>query len=242
VAFGRIDAWSDLDLYVVVDDDRVDETFRAVEAALECVSGIRRKCEIPHPPESGIAQAFYRLEGTSEHLLVDLAVLKRSAPDKYLQPEIHGDAVVAFDKSSATTTRPLDVEAFVERIRARVERLRGRIDMFAPFVVREIERGNGVEAIDLYRVVVLDSLLEVLRIRHGPLQFDFRTRYVHRELPPAVVAGFERLAFVRDLDDLSGKHREALAWFHETVALLDDAEVRSRLSDIRGQHHASAHE
>jgi len=113
--------------------------------------------------------------------------------------------------------------------------------MFAPFVVKEIERGNGVEATDLYRVVVLDSLLEALRIRHNPIHFDFRTRYVHRELPPAVVAGFERLAFVRDLDDLRGKHREALAWFHETVALIDDAEVRRRLLGIRGQLDASAH-
>ena len=30
VAFGRIDDWSDIDLYLVVDDDKVDDAFAAV--------------------------------------------------------------------------------------------------------------------------------------------------------------------------------------------------------------------
>ena len=33
-AWGRLDAWSDLDLYVVVDDDEVDEAFRKADEAL----------------------------------------------------------------------------------------------------------------------------------------------------------------------------------------------------------------
>ena len=56
------------------------------------------------PPASGIYQKFYHLAGTSEFLLVDLAVMTVAAPDKFLVREIHDDAVASFDKDG--TVRP----------------------------------------------------------------------------------------------------------------------------------------
>ena len=56
-AWGRVDAWSDIDLYLVVEDDRVEDAMREVEAALVRIARIEQKLEAPHPPASGIAQA-----------------------------------------------------------------------------------------------------------------------------------------------------------------------------------------
>lgn len=95
-AFDRIDEWSDIDLYLVVDDKRVDETFLAVEAALKSMSLIKQKYNVSHPPESGLFQTFYKLEDASEYLIIDLAVLTLSSPDKFLETEIHGNAVFYF--------------------------------------------------------------------------------------------------------------------------------------------------
>lgn len=229
-AFQRIDAWSDLDLYLVVDDAAVPETFRAVEKALNGVSPIRRKHEVAWPPASGIHQAFYRLEGTSEFLLIDLAVMKVTAPDKFLAREIHGDAVFLFNKDGAVQIPPLDAEGFVRGLLERRGRLVERIELFAPFVSKEIARGNWLEVLDLYRTLVLSSLVEALRMRHAPLHYDFRMRYVQRELPSEVVRRLERLAFVRDPDELAAKVDEALAWFHETIEAVGEAEVRKRVS------------
>ena len=51
------------------------------------------------------------------------------------------------------------------------------------FVQKEIGRKNHVEALELFRGLTLAALVEALRMKHNPLQYDFRTRYMCRELP-----------------------------------------------------------
>lgn len=225
----RLDPWSDIDLYVVVDDAKIPEAFEAIEKALRALSPIRQKYEVPHPPEPGIAQAFYRLERASEFLLVDLAILKRSAPDKYLEREIHGEAVFHINRDGAVVIPPLDADAFVAKLLERKERLRARLELFGPFVQKEIHRGNWLEVLDLYRVLVLGSLIEVLRMRHRPAHYAFGMRYVHSELPADAVRRLERLAFVRDAEDLLRKVPDALQWFREEIDEIREGEVRDRL-------------
>ena len=228
-AFRRVDEWSDIDLYAVVADDRIPETFRAVEDALAHLSPIRRKYEPAWPPESGTAQAFYRIAGTSEHLLVDLAVFKRSAPNKFLEPELHGEAVFSFNKGDAVQPPALDLDAFVAKLVDRRDRLAARVELFGPFVTKEIHRGNWLEALAEYQVEVLDSLVQVLRMKYHPAHYGFRMRYVHYELPPEVVVRLERLSYVRDPEDLEMKYPEAVAWFREAVVGITEDEVRSRI-------------
>lgn len=227
-AYHRVDAWSDLDLYVVVDDDRLPDAFPAVEGALRTLAPIERKYEVPWPAESGIAQAFYRLQGASPYLLVDLAVMKASAPDKFLEPELHGPAVFYLNPSGLTPPA-LDLEAFLAKLKGRLDRLRTRFDLFAMFVDKELNRGNSLEALDAYQVMVFDPLVEVLRMRHGPFHYAFRMRYVHYEFPQDVVRRLERLAFVRDAADLEAKSAEAGAWFRETAGSIDLERIRSEL-------------
>lgn len=230
-AFRRVDQWSDIDLYAVVDDDAVPETFPVVERTLRSLAPIRRKHVVTWPPASGIYQAFYHLEGTSEFLLVDLAVLTLSAPDKFLAREIHGDAVFLFNKEGKVRVPPLDREAFVRGLLERRTRLLERMEFFGPFVSKEIFRGNWLEALDFYRALVLQALVEALRMKHGPVHYDFRMRYVYRELPPEVLRRLERLAFVAGPEDVAAKHEEAISWFREAVAAVDEAEVQRRVGD-----------
>ena len=55
-AFDRIDEWSDIDLYLVVDDKNVNEMFLTVEKILNSLSSIKQKYEVLHPPSSGLFQ------------------------------------------------------------------------------------------------------------------------------------------------------------------------------------------
>lgn len=47
IAFDRIDEWSDVDLYLVVDDDRVNQAFQDVEKTLQSLSPIKQKYDVP---------------------------------------------------------------------------------------------------------------------------------------------------------------------------------------------------
>ena len=231
-AFNRVDAWSDIDLYVVVEDGMVPPTFEAIENVLTALSPIQIRHEVSWPAPSGIFQRFYRLENASEFLLVDLAVLKVSAPDKFLVREIHGDAVFHFNKRGAVSIPPLDQEAFVRGLLDHRKRLVERMELFGPFVDKELRRGNPLEALEFYRALVLPSLVEALRIRYGPRHYDFRMRYVYRELPPELVRRLERLAFVADTNDLETKNREAAAWFRTEIQKVDETEIRRLVSGI----------
>lgn len=224
-AFHRIDEWSDIDLYLVVDDKKIHETFLTFEKALKTLSPIKQKYEILHPPQSGIFQAFYRLQNTNEYLVIDLAVLTLSSPDKFLEPEIHGDAVFYFNKSGKVKPPPLDKDALGKKLQERLKRLQAKFDMFNNFVQKEINRGNHLEAIDLYYAVTLTTLVEALRIRHHPIHHNFKMRYIHYELPPKTIEKLKHLYFVKNEKELQEKYHKAVKWFQETMSQINQKEI-----------------
>jgi hypothetical protein len=217
-AFGRVDEWSDININVVVDDDKIDETFSQVEKALTKLSPIRLKYEAPKATWQDMSQAFYRLEKASDYNLIDLAVLKLSKQDKFLEPRIHGNAVFYFKKGEKISPAPLDVQEFMNSVKKRLLRLKVRFDMFNCFVQKEINRKNYLEALDLYYNITLASLIEALRMIHNPFHYDFKMRYIHYELPPDVIKRLEWLYSIRGLEDLQGKYEEASEWLSSLVA------------------------
>ena len=217
-AWGRIDAWSDIDLNVFVQEGTFDEAFRAVEESLRTLSPIEHTFVAHWPAEGGMQQKFYRLSRADPFLVVDLAVLTPSATEKFLEPELHGDSVVYFDKTGVTKVPRLDRREFDRKLWERLATLRDQTEMFHVFVEKEMNRGNWIEAISEYRAYVVGPLLEALRMKHGPLHHRFRTRYVHYELPGEVVEHLQSLLYVRDADDLRKKYAEGLRWFREVAA------------------------
>jgi hypothetical protein len=222
IAFGRVDQWSDVDLQIVVDDDRVEDAFGVVESALEELSPIDATFRFPEPVWHGHSQAFYRLRDASPYLLLDLVVMKLGGENRFLQYEIHGRPFVYFDKSGVVVPEAFDGAAMSEKIRGRVQSHRARFDMFQVMVTKEIERGNPIEAVVYYHGATLRPLVEMLRTRYAPVRHDFHTRYVYHELPEAVVRRLEPLFFPSDLADLAAKRREAERWFEEVSRELGD--------------------
>ncbi len=218
IAFNRLDEWSDIDLYLVVDDDKVDEAFLVVEKVLKTLSPIKQKLEVKQLPWPGVSQAFYRMEGSTEYLLIDFVVLKLSGPEKFLAPEIHGKAVFYFNKSDKIKVEAFDNDFLNKSLLERLVRLRDRFAMFNIFVQKEINRGNYIEALSLYHSLTLGSIVDALRIKHSPFHHDFKTRYVQYELPKEIIEKLENLYFVRDKKDLEKKYREATEWFKKMVA------------------------
>ncbi len=225
VAFGRVDEWSDLDINLVVDDGMIDEAFLSVEKALHLLSPIQQKFEVVHPPDSGIHQAFYRLKNTSEYLLIDLAIFKPCSSDKFLETELHGNPIFYFKKNNLVKTSRFDKNEFGKKVRKRLSRLKSRFNMFNIFVQKEINRGNHIEAADLYQNITLASLTEALRIRHNPVHYNFKTRYIHYELPPETVEKLQSLYFVKDERDLQEKYNKATKWFHKIVSEIAESKI-----------------
>jgi predicted nucleotidyltransferase len=235
-AFNRIDEWSDIDLYAVVDNEKVDATFLAAERALESLSPIKQKLKTPQLPWPGVFQTFYKLENASEFLLIDLAVLKPSASEKFLEPRIHGNVIFYFNKNDTVKAAPFDKEAFFKKVYGRLEMLQARFGMFNSLVQKEIYRGNYLEAMEWYKVFTLAALVEALRIKHDPMHHDFRMRYVYYELPHETAKRLENLYSIKDMKDLQQKYDEATKWYKETISTLNPSLPSLELSPTRKDH------
>lgn len=224
-AFNRIDEWSDIDLYLVVDDKKVGEAFLTFENALRLLSPIKQKYEVLQLPWPRVYQTFYKLEDASEYLVIDLVVLVPSSPEKFLEPEIHGSVVFYFNKSNKAKRRTLNKDASIKKLQERLERLQASFDMFSIFVQKEINRRNYLEAMSLYHTLILAPLTEALRIRYNPIHHDFKMRYIHYEVPSEIIKKLEHLFFVRDENDLQEKYYEAVELFKDVMSEIDQKEI-----------------
>ncbi len=216
-AFDRVDEWSDIDLQVDVQDDHVAEIFPLVEATLAALSPIELRYEIPQPAWHGHAQVFYRLRDTSKFLLLDFVVIQHSNANKFLEPEIHGHALVHFDKANVTAPPTWDQSAHANKLRARLNTLRVTFDLFQIMTLKELARHNDIEALMFYHSFTLRPLVEVLRMQHAPARYNFHTRYLYYDLPKAIVRELDALFFVANADELRVKRERAAAWFYATL-------------------------
>jgi hypothetical protein len=232
-AWKRIDEWSDVDLQLDVDDNRVTDTVLAVEAALQSLTTISLKYEIPQPAWHGHWQSFYVFEDASPFLALDLAILKHSSKNKFLESPIHGKAIVHFDKSNVTSdaSNPFNRDTFLSQIKARLDVLPVVFEIFQSLTLKELNRGNTIEAMQYYHNFTLRPLIEVLRIKYNPIHYNFHTRYVHYELPAEVVKRLESLYFLSNGDDLRHKHEQAGTFFRDVLKSVSIEEVKRRIKN-----------
>jgi hypothetical protein len=232
-SFNRVDEWSDIDLQVVADDDRVADVVAVSEKVFQELSPIELRYELPQPTWHGHWQAFYRLKEAGPFLMLDFVVMQQSNQNRFLQPEIHGKPVVHFDKANIVQPPAFDATTFAQQIQTRLETMRVLFDLFQVLTLKELNRHNWIEAIAFYQNYTLRPLVEALRIRHDSARYNFSTRYVHYNLPAEAVKRLEPLFFVANADDLHAKFAEAQQWFWETAMQIDIEDVRRQLEQAK---------
>ena len=226
-AFGRADEWSDVDLQVDVDDAKVAETFAAVEAALAEIATVDLVYVVPEPAWHGHSQRFYRFADAPSWLMLDLCVIRQSNPGKFIEPELHGNARVLFDRTGLFGQPPrVDRAAMEQAVRAKLAALTVRFELFQPLVTKEIWREHPIDAWHFYQGLTLAPLITLLRMQHDPLRYDWSARYLHHLLPKTEADKLTRLSYVGSAAELPARQTEAVAWFRN---LANSLKARSRL-------------
>jgi len=224
-AFGRADEWSDLDLYVLAEDEAVDDVLSALEGALDSTAGIAAAHRAPEPTPHGHAQAFYRLTDAVPFLVVDLVVLRRSVPERFLERQLHGTPVVLFDRTGEIVATELDGDAHRAALEQRLTALRERFEVFQAFVTKEVRRGNAIGAIEAFHVLTMRPLVEVLGMRHVPERSSYGAHYAHLDYPRPAVDRLARLWYPAGVGSVEAHRAEAESWFYEVA---DDVADRLR--------------
>lgn len=223
-ATGRTDEWSDIDVQAVVEDDRVDDTFDRVHAALEALSPIERRHRFAEPMWHGHSQEVLSLRDADPCHFLDFVVMKRSSGDRLLEPERHGNAEVLFDKERILEPAPLDRAAHAAKMRRRFPELRELFFLLQNLVTKSVRRGIVPDAVHFYQGYTVRPLVELLRMRHCPDRYDFGVRYLDRDLPDPLRREIADLVLPRSLAEVEQKRARAEALFRETLAALDRGE------------------
>ncbi len=217
VSFNRTDEYSDIDLMIIAEDDRISDTFTVIEDALKGVSEIELIYEVSEVRAEGFYQKFYRLKGAGRFMLIDLAIFPLSAEDKFLEREIHSEPLVYFDKGDYTKCDPINLEEYTTKIDKIKSENKTRFDIFEMIFEKNMNRGLYIEALDFYYFIAIPSLILALRLIHSPFHYAFRSKYIHYDLPLDDVKRLESLFFVKDREDLNAKYKVLKEWFYEVA-------------------------
>lgn len=206
IAFNRIDDYSDIDLAVECEKEIIPSLIEKTEKVLEEVIGIDFRYEIKQNFFAGMDQIFYRFKNTSPFLLLDIGFLRHSEPkESFVQPEIHGEVKVHFDKIGMTEMKELEKGEWDKKMAARIEALKERYEVFKIMPLKELPRNNNVDGFAFYFSFYLNTLVELLRIKYKPFRYNFGLRYLKYDLPADVFAEIEPLVFIKDAEDLKAK-------------------------------------
>jgi hypothetical protein len=225
-SFGRDDEYSDLDFAIIVTDDFEQQAALLIEEIMQSIAPITKKFILPQPTWHGFWQGFYKLDDPNPYLLLDICIIKESAPSYFTEVEMHGTPVIFFDKTGKVGTEHVDMQEIKALLPRRIERIKFIVELLSNFVDKELFRQRLIDAVDLYYGMYLRSLVELLRIKYDPARFSFGCRYLSFALPPAEYSGIKDLFFVADEVDLLNKKERVLAMIK---ALLEE-DLLARLS------------
>ena len=207
-ALRTVDAYSDIDLWLSVADGQKDAVLDLVRTVLQRIAPLELEHETPHPHPL-LRQVFFRLEGASPFLLLDLCVQARSRSGAFREGV---DAVkVLFDKGNVIRFQPWDEAE--EALQERAEALIKAFPVRQVWVEKNIRRGLFLEALGAYHAYSLEPLTELLRLVHAPRKSDFGLKDVDKDLPRDVVEELERFYRISSLDELAERHREVCERF-----------------------------
>jgi hypothetical protein len=188
-----------------------------IERALSALAPIEVRYELPQPAWHGHWQCFYRIAGTSPHLFIDVVLMERSNPRRFVEREIHGEPRILHDPENLLAPPSLDLGAMERTRSAAIARYRARAPLVRSVMEKELARGRILDALGFYRSLVLDPIVHVLRIRHCPARHDFAWRYLDRDVPREPLERLRSLAFPT-ADTLAENSRLAQDWLDELLA------------------------
>ncbi|AUD65909.1 hypothetical protein BK011_09510 [Tenericutes bacterium MZ-XQ] len=221
-ATNRMDEYSDLDLSLVVSDDQVEHTFDLFEAFLKDHFTIIRKYRVPEPTWHGLSQCFFQISDVTDHLYLDIAVIKESLPDKLMEKDRHGIANVWFDRKHIYDGSP----SSEKDMRIRGKKLYESVTQSDFLMILEINKGIArkqfIDVFPTYFTFISRHLGIMLNLKHRPERADFNLRYGRLDYSKEDVKLIEDSFKVSDIESLSIQFSKIQARYQELKTELFD--------------------
>ena len=215
-ALNAVDKYSDLDVWIDVKDGFEEKVMEKIEKTLSKIALVDFSFEKQHPHPK-IRQKFFHLKGSSEFFIIDVCLQSHSRKFWYSK-ENQGEKVkILFDNAKIIKFRKLNKKKFRKEMLERAKALEKTFLFFQCWVKKEVFRNRFLDALKYYHSLVLEPLVEILRIRFEPTKRDFHLKQVSKDLPKGIVKRVEKLYKVGDIKEILPKTEKANKLFFKTV-------------------------
>ncbi len=201
VAEGYADEFSDIDLWVDIDDGQDKAVLTLIEKFISS--------------ENELDVNFG--EGISPPYTHQVYHLKHMNPYHFIEITLHSHSneiglfdslrkiKVLFDKDGATSFKPFDKASYEKMLQERKKFLIEKIEIGELSVTKEITRGQFMDALHNYQFWLVEPLIELARIKYAPLKITYGLKHGSRDLPKDVATEIESLYLFTSLENLKNK-------------------------------------
>ena len=171
------DIYSDLDIWLSVDDDMLLSIYDEVEVALKSVAPIDYKYVLKRSGELG--HNVYHLKGMNEFLTLDINSQKISRNISHRENVDFYEMI--FDKSNVIKIEPLKPYTFVKD--SQLAEVIEYINYMAVNIKKNRLRDRDIESGEYYRAV-LQRVVCYLRLKNGKHEkSDFGFKHIYKDIP-----------------------------------------------------------
>jgi predicted nucleotidyltransferase len=213
-ARGIVDEFSDLDVWLDVEDGQEENVLKQIEQHLNelaTLDFVYRKPDF-HPQ---IKQCFFHLANTSEFLIVDVCIQSHS---REIEFEPNDPVKVIFDKSNVIHFKQ-DTEKI--NVLEQAKAIQSQVMLYRVWVLKALKRGHWLEAVSYYFECILEPLTRVLRLRYTPEKYEYGFKHFDQNLPEDVVAKLKVLIQLDSKERLESNLNKAVEWLNEILKGLE---------------------
>ncbi len=201
VAEGYDDQLSDIDIWLDIDDGQDKAISDSIEKFL------RSKGELDVSFSENMTPPFshkvYHLAHMDPYYFIEVTLHSHSHEYEFI--EGIRKIKVLFDKDGTTKLKPLDETSYTKMLKDRKQFLTEKIEIGELSVIKEVSRGQFMDALHNYQFWLVEPVIELARIKHSPLKISYGLKHGSRDLPKDVVVEIESLYIISSLKDLNNK-------------------------------------
>ncbi len=215
-ALNTTDKYSDLDIWLDVEDSFEDKVLREIQSILSQINSLDFEYEIDHPHPK-IKQAFFHLKNTSEFFIIDVCIQSHSRGIFLTKGKKDEEIKVIFDRKKIIKFKELDKADFKKLLAKRIKKLNETFLFFQAWVKKGVNRNNFLEALNYYYSFVLEPLVELLRIKYEPTKYNFGLKHIERDLPNDMLSEIEDLYKISSINEITVKMKKANKLFSKII-------------------------
>jgi len=224
-AVNKADQYSDLDIWLDVEDINIKQSIQIVEKTLNSISKIDFLYDMNHP-HSKIEQVIFHLENTNEFLMLDICWQLHSRDTSefcYTKNDSIENAKVIFDKDNIIKFSESANSDYKKQIDKTIKEASYRISQQVR-VLKYVYRYQYLEALHAYNEYIINSLVKLLRAKYTPKYMDYNMLHISAHIPKKHYAKLNYLCQISSIEDIEIKIKEATLWFIDLLKELDNVQ------------------